>query len=94
MGYRVGADPLRCAIACDALRGLNSPRATRAARVLLTLFALNGILLQALVAHALGIREVDELSFLGAYFLGNGLLFGATLLSLRADYLQVPDSKR
>lgn len=69
--------PIGVLAASDALLKHSKPT-----RFLLVAFALNGILLQTTVAHWLGIREIDELSRIGLYTLGNALLFLATTWSM------------
>ncbi len=71
--------PCGVILAADVLTLL--PR-LRLSVALLVVFALTGTLLQTFVAHALGIREIDELSQLGFYALGNGLLFTVACLTL------------
>ncbi|MBI3558116.1 MAG: DUF2029 domain-containing protein [Deltaproteobacteria bacterium] len=73
--------PAGVALAVDALAVRPRPRLQLA---LLVAFALTGTLLQTFVAHALGIAEVDDLSRLGFYTLGNCLLFTTACLSLHA----------
>ncbi|MEW6058163.1 MAG: glycosyltransferase family 87 protein [Bdellovibrionota bacterium] len=68
----------------DALR---DRRSSVVLLVLLGFFALNGLLIQKIIAHRLGIQEVDDLSRVGLYCLGNILLFAASCLVLR-KYLQ------
>jgi hypothetical protein len=58
---------------------------SRPALILLSLFALNGLLLQAIIAHALGIREVDDLSLAGMYCVGNLLLLAASATTATGD---------
>ena len=74
--------PAGVALAVDALALVPRPRVQLA---LLAAFALTGTLLQTFVAHALGIAEVDELSRIGLYTLGNCLLFLTACLTLYAQ---------
>ena len=71
--------PAGVLIAVDALTLRPRPRLQL---TLLALFAACGLLLQTFIAHALGIQEVDELSRIGFYTLGNCLLFTASCLTL------------
>jgi hypothetical protein len=70
--------PVAFVASADALA-----RRDRFAATLLAAFFLNVTLLQAVVARALGIPEVDELSFIGLYCLGNILLLLAAAQGFR-----------
>jgi hypothetical protein len=65
--------PIFITLAAQALKDKKRPLI-----ILLSIFMLNGILLQAIIAHALGIAEVDDLSRFGLYALGNLLLLSAS----------------
>jgi hypothetical protein len=70
--------PIGVALALAALRARRGP-ARSTALAALGLFTLNGVFLQTFVAHLLGVAEIDELSRLGLYCLGNALLCVAYL---------------
>lgn len=75
--------PIGVVLGADAWVGLSSATRTRILRSIIFLFALNGMLLQTFVAHALGIEEVDKLSAAGLYSLGNVLLLLGAWVSLK-----------